>query len=130
MKEIKLRVWDNEMENMIYPHEAFDRGHHTFSCYGTSIEYFNLQNGFRTKNIMLYSGLKDKAGKEVYHLDKMRSDKGVVFTIHWSDKKARFYGKAKNVWNKVSDSYIRKTIEWCVNNYEVIGNQYKNPELS
>ena len=76
-REIKFRVWDHEVKNMIYPYETPDKAHHSFHMLYGSLRYQNYQNGFGTANIMQYTGLKDKNGKGIYEGD-------VIIQKHWN----------------------------------------------
>ena len=39
MRTIKFRVWDAEMNKIVYPHERIDSEHHVYFLYGGSIAY-------------------------------------------------------------------------------------------
>ena len=82
--------------------------------------------------LMQYTGLKDKNGKEIYEgdivslkylYDKRTTDKGQVV---WREDKASFGLKSlKGLTNEVYELY-KVTAE---HNLEIIGNIYENPEL-
>lgn len=114
MKEIKVRCWDGE--KMIYP------------------EYLNLykQTAHWTENsipaqsniFMLYTGLKDKNGEEIYEGDLLRLHKpwysGGICPIEYREPLASFViampGAVQLNWEH--QKY-----------YEVVGNIYQNPDL-
>jgi uncharacterized phage protein (TIGR01671 family) len=100
MRELKFRVWDNHDHRMIY--------------IGRDLQsYIGWE-------IMQYTGLKDKNGNEIYEGDilkvKMGSDWQTLPMIVQNIWDA-------HVWTNESDSYMR------VNDMEIIGNVYENPEL-
>ena len=72
---------------------------------------------------MQYTGLKDKNGKEIYEGDicKVSDD---IYEIIYSVKDASFRGK---FYKKPMEHYYLSPI---LNNFEVIGNIYENPELT
>ena len=85
----------------------------------------------KTHNIMQYTGLKDKNGKEAYHKDILKDDVlGELWLIEWSDKYACFELQ-RITENTVKVKGILETISACriVDFGEIIGNIYENPEL-
>jgi uncharacterized phage protein (TIGR01671 family) len=127
MREIKFRVWDNDIKKMIY-----------------SFNYENIMGKQWAGNgaiqhevdgevivIMQYTGLKDKNGKEIYEGDLFnciyKSDGcnhkwQVVYYEEYTSFRLKRIGKICQqlaVDQKVSD----------VARYEVIGNIYENSEL-
>jgi uncharacterized phage protein (TIGR01671 family) len=124
MREVKFRAWDRvlgicEVKSICFEHgraEAFpiiDRDYNGPSSYTLNIENANL---------MQYTGLKDKKGKEIYEGDicKWTGEgnliSGNIFTISWVEKRAAWYlGDCLRPVNMTS--------------VKVIGNIYENPEL-
>jgi len=117
MREIKFRAWDTDIHKMVYEHSS---GISDYSNWGI-LRYFD--------EIMQYTGLKDKNGKEIYEGDIIECDK-----LEWYKK--AFLSEAEI---KEKPPY-REVVEWDFeslsmreDDYEyswtVIGNIYENPEL-
>ena len=93
-----------------------------------------------SKNLMQFTGLKDKNGKEIYEGDYLSVDGGydegdMIHRIIWNDDKASFLIEAWMGDNEWDDS-VNDEIYWQArdkNNYlkefKVNGNIYENPEL-
>lgn len=88
---------------------------------------FVVHRTFGKVQLMQYTGLKDKNGKEIYEGDICKYDNGItnsipyIFTVHWDSVKARFC--EANEGNKTDGSFLYS------DKTEVIGNIYEHPEL-
>lgn len=114
MREIKFRAFDKEKGMLHYD------------------GIFNSPNFFDNSNLMQYTGLKDKNGKEIYEGDvikfkdkKGRGEKGTYEVIF----KDGCYGYLKN--NKWGDLSLWIDAIWTPsqkpeNFIEIIGNIYEN----
>lgn len=81
---------------------------------------FTLNNLFdmtEVHSIDLYTGLKDKNGKEICGGDIVRDSDDTIGFVEWNDEFAGFNIKTKK------DVYDVRS------RWEVIGNIYENPEL-
>ena len=130
-REIKFKVWDIEEKEMYEPHK---------------IEYINFYDGFVTLEVvgfiefedaelLQYTGLKDKNGKEIYEGDILLLEKGTKrtvfsvpggFAIESLDDDLNKYGKEifvpiEGLSDEQNASFIKST--------KIIGNIYENPEL-
>lgn len=113
-REIKFRAWDKINKEMIH-FSLFER---PTACYGKNCE------------IMQYTGLKDKNGKEIYEGDVMtvnmsnppQKDKNQPVVVEWSGVDLRYVIVTQYAGDFPLGNY---TSSVC----EIIGNIYENPEL-
>ncbi len=116
MREIKFRAWDIENKKMYNVMRLqIDK---------TKVKSVSLNNQFDSKvlsygkfELMQFTGLKDKNGKEIYEGDILQNlfEVGgirVKRLVEWKEKDACF-----NITIDTTESY------------EVIGNKFENPEL-
>lgn len=140
MRDIKFRAWDKVNKEMLSHNALFN-----LDC-SNEYPFLGLLGGFYNHpidkyhvEIMEYSGLKDKKGKEVFEDDIVKVND---FTEHIGIVK---FGKHKS--NDMSNSYecgnlgfyiefndehhlLRQDIYfWFGLGMEVLGNTYENPEL-
>lgn len=73
------------------------------------------------ENLMQYTGLKDKNGKEIYESDLVKHHSGDLLSEVYFDGAA--FKLRNKVWN---DIYLNN---WPANSFEVVGNLYENREL-
>ena len=142
MRTIKFRAWDKKEKKMF---DVCDLYLQTTNRYGVSFisgETFNAED----IELMQYTGLHDKNGKEIYEGDIVRGNfyyNGVVeFNIgfiEWADKLGRWWVSDKNndMFSEfnTSDGIEEETIindeltECLIDKCEVIGNIYENSKL-
>ena len=117
MREIKLRVWDEGLKEMIY--FTLKDANDTVDC---SIY----------EEVMLYTGLKDRHGGEIYEGDVIEIDdgwesgEGERGEVRWDEKNAMFrlfcYTKyGGEGW------FMPENKTWV--KLKIVGNIYENPEL-
>lgn len=82
--------------------------------------------------LMQFTGLTDKNGKEIYEGDIVETPKGIKYGVFWSPTKTKFALKTANVWTiylaGAQRQWIYRAME-SATKFEVIGNIYENPEL-
>ena len=128
MREIKFRAWDGE--EMFVPSMITAHGD------------INKPNGIGVDNwvkaeLMQFTGLKDKNGKEIYEGDILRYSfgDGEGYTQHVGEVvwDGCFYmvGGLAGWWTKTFKSHMQETLRASTKKVvcEVIGNIYENPEL-
>ena len=115
MREIKFRAWDKK-EKWMFPVEQWARNSWVAIPVQTSEEEWEL-NQLRMENIelMQFTGIKDKNGKEIFEGDIVKSSGG-IYEVKW-DMVGGFYPFV-DVNCLIEDGIV-----------EVIGNIYENPEL-
>ena len=122
-REIKFRAWDKKEKRML-PVDAVNFFNKSIVSNQARGEHSGGQFGFIESELMQYTGLKDKNGKEIYEGDIVSwfddlGDHGHPFVIKYNE--AQFLLTIPS--EKLDGWYLGgKEIE-------VIGNIYENPEL-
>lgn len=132
MRDIKFRAWLKDQNRIaeVYTlsfHGWPLEGYESVTVLTKNNSDFELVNEFE---LMQYTGLKDKNGKEIYEGDIVDfisvngvdkdATKGV---IRWDEEDTGFYVDNDN------DKYPHVKF-WFTESIEVIGNIYENPELT
>ena len=114
MREIKYRAWVESIGQM---DEVIGLN------FKKEIADFvnNNERPFYTLDLMQYTGLRDKNGKEIYEGDifSLGSEK-ILYVVEWIDVGLR----GRQISNR---SYVG--LEWWKDRIEIVGNIYENPEL-
>lgn len=135
MKKIKFRAWDKENEIMVFS----DKKHYDywFDIYEDGLLKCLVNCSYCDSfgdehdswepldNLMQYTGLKDKNGKEIYEGDIIKYSHSIVGTII-REVRIKYGMWGIEGMTKGTQIPFANLIE---NEYEVIGNIYENPEL-
>ncbi len=79
MREIKFRVWDKFLKVMEQVLVFYHNNHSIYFIHkGTSLE-----RGISNLEVMQFTGLCDKHGKEIYEGDIIRDEAGRIREVKW-----------------------------------------------
>ena len=119
-REIKFRAWDKLDNGMI----AQQDGISSSNGFVNVVEFY-VGNEDHDLVLMQFTGLKDKNGVSIFEGDVVQSKNNHQFVIDYQ------YGSFGATWLK-DDSvwYSCATSSFQEKEFIVIGNIYKNPELS
>jgi uncharacterized phage protein (TIGR01671 family) len=138
MEEIKFRVWD-KTRKVIYRDVKLDHAYYEKQVYGDMFvaiflnvypaEYKNFER-YEVSNfeILLWTGKKDKNGKEIYEGDLVKHKSGAIGEVVWNNHTSGFYihkvSKSDTDYNSF-EFYLNgeRNFEW--EDLEVIGNIYE-----
>lgn len=120
MREIKFRKWDRYTESM---HSDVQIGIYEDP---DEIMPFGKILDFACYEVMQYTGLKDKNGKEIYEGDIVIAN---LKYFHIKNEKCKviFKNGYFGIQYGYCDDYFKSFLAW--DDFEVIGNIYENPEL-
>ena len=127
MREIKFRAWlkeDKKMENV----KTMDFTDKTIRCLKKN-EFINAyllrRVSFDDVELLQYTGLKDKNGKEIYEGDILFfRDENMKYVVVWQD--AAFIIKSIEIRKYSEKMYWIDDVEICC---EIVANIYENKNL-
>lgn len=131
-REIKFRVWDEDLKRMRYLNTE-----HDFICFHSSGRgyYENRQTGPGEwfSGLMQYTGLKDKNGKEIYEGDILKAYEyyypGCVeleYKVEYVEWLGQFVLEPALINGKYNNNNFELDMSYYdENNLEVIGNIYE-----
>lgn len=117
MREIKFRAWDCIQEKSLPVEKINFRNQYISLDEGDN----SITDTFEMFQLMQYTGLKDKNGKEIYEGDIVTCSNGMAYQykVIFSFGCFEGYDKASGFTKKLCD----------MKDLKVIGNTYENPEL-
>ncbi len=129
MREIKFRAWC--VAGMFDVNDLyFDKGQ-------AELSDGDLRS-LKSIELLQFTGLKDKNGKEIYEGDILMDKYGVLWTVHFVMGKFSIFCDTKNLLKSVGEKRNIKLTEdeqtakdldaWWVG-LKIIGNKFENPGL-
>jgi uncharacterized phage protein (TIGR01671 family) len=118
MREIKFRAWDKKNKVMIYDFSYYCKLGENYAIYDFDTDVDECISD--DVELMQFTGLKDKNGKEIYEGDIMRNSQ---LLREWTLEKVEFGKILDPDWEEYTYGYFDYT------DGEVIGNIHENPEL-
>lgn len=123
MRTIQFRAWDKVNQKMV--------SHSYLECHRSGFRLFD-EDWAKQYELMQYTGLKDKTGKEIYEGDIVRANTGGVGKVKFGDFMVEGHDYYSNFCN--AGWYVQfnggddetADLDPCD---EIIGNIYENPEL-
>ena len=116
MREIKFREWETERKTMVIG-ERED--------YDDSVGFRFAHEEAGQRILMQYTGLKDSHGNEIYEGDIVRGK----YDSHYHSGYDKAKGEVRFHEKKLSFEVVDACLLWELEEIEVIGNKYENPEL-
>ncbi len=126
MREIKFRAWYRGKMYRFVEHHSHPDGSSGVNCLGVDMAHM-FSPGDEVE-LMQYTGLKDRSGKEMYEGDILQG-KGVNWECCWSNTYAKFIVVTPNTYIIGRYAMLIKNLQWASERLEIIGNIYENQEL-
>lgn len=112
MREIKFRSWHNVGQKMIY--DDFP---------GDSLRWRHKEN--QPVDVMQFTGLKDRTGKEIYEGDILDGHSDGLVKIEWANEN----GSWECIFKDEANIGIAEMCTWFGNKAIVVGNIYEHLSL-
>lgn len=124
MRDIRFRAWDGKR---MLNRTLFDRNWYTWDDKCVKVA---MPHDVNTLEIMQFTGLKDSKGNDIYESDILKTDSNITGSIEfhngafcWTDGACYWWLHSGHKNMSDDDKVI------VVDDLEVIGNIYSNPEL-
>lgn len=136
MREIKFRAWDAE-HKVMFAVWKLNCSNGPYKAMPESFYAMDFNKGlvdFSKCELMQYTGIKDKNGKEIYEGDviEMYSDACLYSVGGVLEQRVVSWDNTRNGWNFLESRNYKCQIhsdEELSDTLEIIGNIYENPEL-
>ena len=137
MRDIKFRVWDNERNAMLNSKSVdIDFFEGKIEITSDTIRYDEVYTDeIKDFELMQYTGVKDKNGREIYEGDIIKRTDLTPTENHYGKEEVGLveYKNAQFILRISKDDYYEISSDGLFNfdmaDYEVIGNIYENSEL-
>ncbi len=114
MREIKFRSWLSEFNKMVYDHIGWINRN---AATGDAV----YKKDLILQNLMQFTGLLDKNGKEIYEGDIVKDDMNTLSEVFFRD------GSFMTYLEKNKGGYLEMSQNGF--SFEVVGNIYEHSEL-
>ena len=136
IRQIKFRAWDYENRTMLDSVSLSPRIYE--AIYG-----WDKDDAKTSLDVMQFTGLLDKNGKEIYEGDVIKNERGYLATVVFEvDDCNRGHELVKGMFDEMVDldgfftslssftlKYHTKSDSFRIQHTEIIGNIYENPNL-
>jgi uncharacterized phage protein (TIGR01671 family) len=125
MRPIKFRAWHKHNNGNGEPFMTEPFNLYQLTDGAITFEKGDFVTWLNSCELMQFTGLLDKSGKEIYEGDITKTPEGATGKVIWNSKFARFeWSDGANAWPLNDEKF-----NYGPDQDEVIGNIYENPEL-